>query len=788
MKLRSGGFVVCASVLVLLATWRSHKTVPSAARSNSPSGANSKVARPCAVKGYGKLPINFEVNQGQTDSQVRFLARGQGYTLFLTSQHAVLSLRKSEARSPKGGELESLNAERGVGRFALLNDRSSLAVDRFKPQDTQLTTNAVVEMRLVGAKASARVTGAEELPGKSNYFIGNDPKKWRTNIPTYAKVRVEDVYPGVDLVYYGNQGQLEYDFVVRPGANPKAIRLALTSGPSPERSARPGSAGAGEGSPVKIDATGDLAVQADGGEVRFHKPVMYQPASICNGQHPACNGQHAADKTPVDGHYTSDEQNQVAFTIGEYDRTRPLVIDPVLAYSTYFGGSGGDSANGIAVDGSGDAYVTGLTKSTDFPTTPYAFQARNHGNGNVFVTKFNPDGSALLYSTYLGGSGGDSANGIAVDGSGNAYVTGTTRSTDFPTVNPFQATNHMNTFFCCSFTAFVTKLDATGSALVYSTYLGGHGGGVGDIAKGIAVDSSGNAYIAGYTDSGDFPTANAIQPTNHSASDPRTNGFVSEFNATGSALTYSTYLGGSGNASGGDSINAIAVDNSGNAYMTGFTRSRDFPTTPNALQPTCSPGPAGCNGAFVTKINAGGSTLAYSTYLEQANQGEAIAVDGSGNAYVTGYSAFAAKLNARGSRLAYFTNLGGNGLTVGTGIALRGPGFAYVTGYTYANNFPTADPLQATNHAYANGGDNAFVTLLTPDGAGLVYSTYLGGSGSTHGLGIAVDGSGKAYVTGFTRSGDFPTSPNAFQPTNRTYNGYFYDATAFVAKISLGGN
>jgi len=190
----------------------------------------------------------------------------------------------------------------------------------------------------------------------------------------------------------------------------------------------------------------------------------------------------------------------------------------------------------------------------------------------------------------------------------------------------------------------------------------------------------------------------------------------------------------------------------------------------------------------VTKINAGGSTLAYSTYLEQANQGEAIAVDGSGNAYVTGYSAFAAKLNARGSRLAYFTNLGGNGLTVGTGIALRGPGFAYVTGYTYANNFPTADPLQATNHAYANGGDNAFVTLLTPDGAGLVYSTYLGGSGSTHGLGIAVDGSGKAYVTGFTRSGDFPTSPNAFQPTNRTYNGYFYDATAFVAKISLGGN
>jgi uncharacterized repeat protein (TIGR01451 family) len=304
------------------------------------------------------------------------------------------------------------------------------------------------------------------------------------------------------------------------------------------------------------------------------------------------------------------------------------------------------------------------------------------------------------------------------------------------------------------------------------------------VAKGIAVDGSGNAYVTGSTDSADFPTANAIQPTNHSHSDPATNGFVSEINPSGSALVYSTYLGGSGGANGGDENDAIAVDGAGNAYVTGYTRSADFPTTPNALQPACTPSPiGGCNQGFVTKINLGGTALAYSTYLPQAGLCEGIAVDGGGNAYVTGVGAIVAKLNPTGSSLVYFTQLG-TGQQAGTGIAVGSSGSAYITGYTYSNSFPTVNAVQATNRAYAAGYENAFVAQVTPDGSGLVYSTYLGGSTSTEGNGIAVDGSGNAYVTGFTRSSDFPVTSNAFQPTNRTFNGYYYVATGFVTKIS----
>jgi uncharacterized repeat protein (TIGR01451 family) len=467
----------------------------------------------------------------------------------------------------------------------------------------------------------------------------------------------------------------------------------------------------------------------------------------------------------------------------------------VLSYSTYLGGGtpvgpyATTSGNAIAVDGSGSAYVTGATATSDFPTTSDAFQGTNHSSSgsNAFVAKFSPDGSTLLYSTYLGGSGGETAYGIAVDGTGNAFLTGVTGSTDFPTVNPFQAAGHWNPNFGCRCTSFVTKLNGTGTTLVYSTYLGGSNN---DAAAGIAVDSSGNAYVTGSTTSADFPTANAIQPTNHSHSDPSTNGFVTEFNASGSALVYSTYLGGSGNAYNGDTSNAIAVDNAGNAYVTGFTNSSDFPTTPAAMQPACTPDFSGiCSSAFVTKIGPGGSTLAYSTYLSQAGWGDGVAVDSSGNAYVTGIGTFVAKLNPDGSGLVYFTQLfapSGNGPTVGTGIALGDPGSAFITGYTYSNSFPMANAIQSTNNAYASGRENAFVAQLTPDGAGLVFSTYLGGSDATEGNGIAVDGSSNIYLTGWTRSSDFPTTANAFQSTNRTFNGYFYTSTGFVSKISPG--
>jgi len=792
MKLKMCSFGVGASALVLLAAWGSRNAGLLPAKSAAANIASAKMAPSRAVDGYGKLPLSFEVNWGQTDARFRFLARGQGYTLFLNSQEAVLSLERSEASSEKDGKRKNRDSELAAGRFALFGNPSQLVTERARPPDPPRPMHAVLQMRLAGANANGRVKGEQELPGKSNYFIGNDPKKWRTDIPTYAKVRVENVYPGVDLVYYGNHGQLEYDFVVRPGSDPSAIKLTLTSSPSAAGKGSPDSIGPRDGSPVKIDADGDLVLHADGGEVLFHKPLIYQPASIGSRR-------GTAVKRLVAGSYTINEQNEVAFAIGEYDRTKPLVIDPVLAYSTYLGGSADDWGFGIAVDGSGNAYVTGSTSSTDFPA-PNSLQATNHGSQNAFVTKFNAAGSALVYSTYLGGSGlaGDQGNSIAVDGSGNAYVTGSTSSTDFPTANPFQTTIHGY------HNAFVAKLSADGSALLYSTYLGGSSP-LGDQGYGIAVDSSGNAYVTGSTSSADFPTASPIQGTLHGCCDA----FVAMFNPAGSALVYSTYLGGSGDDGG----YAIAVDSSGDAYVTGGTSSIDFPTV-NPFQAInrgfC--GISGCNSnAFVSKLGATGSALVYSTYLGGSgpDRGTSIAVDGSGNAYVTGTTgshdfptvkpfqstnnsfndptenAFVTKFNAAGSALVYSTYLGGSGNSSGgdegSGIAVDNFGNAYLTGRTRSSNFPTTpNAPQPTFHAAPGGGNyEAFVTDFNADGSALVYSTYLGGTGGDVGTGIAVDGSENAYIAGWTVSTDFPTTVNALQGTK--HGGH----DTFVTKISI---
>src|SRR5213593_1059199 len=777
MKLTQAGFGVVVGVWALLPAGGSFGEVKPAAK---PAATRPRpIAGDRVVQSYGKLPLSFEANRGQTDARVQFLTRGQGYTLFLTSHEAVLSLQKSQAGSPKGEKLTSPAS---------------------MPKGEQRTTSAVLRMRLVGANADGRVEGAEELPGKSNYFIGSDPKKWRTNIPSYAQVRVGNVYPGVDLVYYGNQGQLEYDFVVRPGANPSVIRLALASGSSAGGGGSREARGPSEKYLAKIDQNGDLLVRMEDGEVRFHKPVVFQPAS-------AADGRRSADRIPVDGHYTLSGHDQVAFAIGGYDTTKPLVIDPVLSYSTYLGGSGADQGQGIAVDASGNAYVTGSTTSVDFPIASL-LQPINRGgfNGNAFVAKLSADGSTLVYSTYLGGTGctsgqgGDAGNAIAVDASGNAYVTGITQSTDFPTANPFQPTNHGNSFFCGA-NAFVAKLNATGSTLVYSTYLGGFTGPGGwDSGNGIAVDGSSNAYVTGMAGSFDFPTANALQPINRCKGDPSTNAFVTKFNASGSALVYSTYLGGSGSSFGCDWANGIAVDSSGNVYLTGLTRSRDFPTTPNAVQPIYR-GFQGSPEAFVAKIHSSGSALIYSTYLGSSggDVGMGIAVDGTGSAYLTGSThsldfpttpnavqrinrgqgdAFVAKIHSSGSALIYSTYLGGSGVDRANGIAVDGSGNAYVTGVTDSTDFPTANVIQGTNH----GGSDAFLAKFSPDGSALVHSTYLGGSGDEcsqfRGSAIAVDDSGGVYLTGSTTSVDFPIA-NPFQPVNRD------SINAFMMKISF---
>jgi hypothetical protein len=621
------------------------------------------------------------------------------------------------------------------------------------------TTGGVLRMKLLHANPAAKVTGTDELPGTSSYFIGNDPKKWRSNVPTYAKVKYEGIYSGIDLVYYGNQRQLEYDFVVAPGADPSRIRFKFR--------------GAGT---LRIDDRGDLLLEAEGDEIRLQKPQVYQETS--------------GTRKAVEGHYRMAGANTISFRVADYDRSRPLIIDPVLVYSTYLGGTSTDIGIGIAVDSSGNAYLTGETTSTNFPTVN-ALQSSCGGgcaNGsNAFVAKINASGSALIYSTYLGGSVGDQGVGVAVDSSDNAYVTGYTQSSDFPTVNALQSSIGSGRVA----DAFVAKINASGSALIYSTYLGGSGS---DVGSAIAVDSSGNAYVTGATYSSNFPTVNALQSMN-GGNGGEGNAFVAKINASGSALIYSTYLGGSGNGGGntaGDLGTGIAVDSSGNAYVIGFASSSNFPTV-NALQSIYG---GGTYDAFVAKINASGSALIYSTYLggSQSDGGDGIVVDSSDNAYVTGFTqstdfptvnpiqanlrgggnAFIAKINASGSALIYSTYLGGSGGNdVGVGIAVDSSGNGYVTGGTNSTDFPTVNPIQTS----ISGVSDAFVAKINASGSALVYSTYLGGSGSDNGSGIAVDSAGNAYITGTTTSTNFPTM-NPLQPANAG------GEDAFVVKIA----
>jgi len=685
------------------------------------SGTSSAV-RPQVLEAYGKLPLSFEANQGQTDNLVKFLSRGPGYTLFLTPTELMLSLRQAAV----------------------------------KPANQQVNyQQTVLRLQLIGTNPPQPLTGIDELPGKANYFIGNDPKNWRTNIPTYAKVQQYDVYPGVDVVYYGNQRQVEFDFIVAPEADPKAIRLSVEGADR-----------------LEVDAQGDLVMHSGGGQIRVAKPLVYQ---VVDGV-----------RREVSGSYVLTDGHKVGFQIAAYDATKPLIIDPTLLYSTYLGGNSDDVGYGIGVDAAGNAYVAGYTSSTNFPTTAGAFQTASAGGYDAFVTKLNPTGSALVYSTYLGGSGDDVGYGIALDAAGNAYVTGTSRSTNFPTTAGAFQTAYGGGLS----DDFVTKLNPTGSALVYSTYLGGSGEDGGP--DRIAVDAAGNAYVTGITASGNFPTtAGAFQTA--FAGGPY-DAFVTKVDPTGSGLVYSTYLGGNSYDQG----NSIAVDAAGNAYVTGVTAGSNFPTTPGAFQTAFG---GGCCDAFVTKLNPTGTGLVYSTYLGGSGEdiGFGITVDTAGNAYVTGlttgsnfpttpgafqtayggggFDAFVTRVNPTGTGLVYSTYLGGSGTDIGNSIALDAGGNAYVTGTTDSVNFPTVNPVQAVN----GGGTDAFVTQVNPTASALVYSTYLGGSGNDQGIGIVLDSlpSPNAYVTGTTGSTNFPVTAGAFQTT---FGGGSEDA--FVAKIA----
>jgi Beta-propeller repeat/Domain of unknown function DUF11 len=720
---------------------------------------------------YSHLPLIFEPNQGQTDPKVRFLARGGGYGLYLTADEAVLALQRN-SRHP--------------------SDRTS-----------------AVSMKLVGATSTAKPTGDGQLPGTSNYLIGNDPSKWHRDLPQFERVRYPNAYPGIDLVFYGNQGRLEYDFEVAPGSDPRqvAFRFKNLAKHGPQN--------------LKIAAGGDLVLDLGGGDVRLQAPRVYQ--------------KFGAEERSVDGRFElrGREKDEVGFQVGAYDRSRTLIIDPILAYSTYLGGSGAESCSAItglpftpgcpaiAVDAAANAYVAGSTTSTNFPQTAGEFQP-NLGTGataNVFVAKFNPNG-VLLFATYLGGNGTDYAAGVAADSGFDVIVAGTASSGNFPTTDGPNNTAFQTTPVSGGKHVFVSKLDPTGRILLYSTYLSGHGT---DIASGLAVDQGGsNAYVTGTTTSTDsetgFPsTIGAYQTTSKAANqffftkvDP---------NASGSAsLLYSTYFGGSSPSTGSVVGGGITVDINSNAYITGGTNFIDMPIL-NAFQATNKGG----YDIFVAEINPAGVTgtqLLYSTYLGGSGDdiGYGIAVDSSPNTYVTGSTAstdfnagdvgttalqpgngggtdaFVAKLGVlctgtsctTALPLIYFSYLGGAGTDIGTAIGVDNNAAARITGWTNSPNFPiVGNALQST---YGGGSSDAFYAsvdtlatcspLTSPTCVPTSTSSYFGGSGADLGTGLALDTQGSSYLAGET------ASTSGFPLRNSAQGALSGPSDAFVAKLA----
>lgn len=653
-----------------------------------------------AVQKNFRLPISFEPGEGET----RFIARGLGYSLFITDTEAVAVVK-----------------------------------------------NATVRIGFSGARRPV-ITGEDPLPGHANYFFGKDPSKWRTDVPTFRRVVAHGVYEGIDLAYYGSGNDLEYDFIVHPGADPNQIRLSFRGTDRVEQEA----------------VSGDLVLHLPGGAIRQHLPVVYQ--------------EDGGRRTRLQARYTRTRSGTFAFDIARFDRTKELVIDPELGWSTYLGGSGNDYLTAIAVDAAGSTYVAGYTDSATLPN--FAPNPVSSGLSSVIVAKLDPTGSYLVYATYLGSG---VPLGLAVNAAGEAFVAGFAYSADFPTTpHAFQ------TLFIAGTDGFVTRINSSGNGLIYSTLMGRGS----TYISGIGVDAADNAHFAGVTDSPKYPTIGAIQSTLNGSSDA----VFSILNASGTGLLYSTFLGGR-SANGWP---AIVVDSSGNTYLTGSTGSSGFPTTPGSFQPALD------GGGWVAKFSAD-NALVYSTYLGPA-AGAALAVDSDGNAYVAGYTravnlpvtpgalkpsfngsnddSFVTKLNASGTALVYSTYLGGSNFDEISGIAVDASGNAYVCGYTQSSDFPIVNGMKG----HLDGLSDAFVTKIDPAGHSILFSTLLGGSNHDGAMSIHVNAAGnEIWIAGDTYSSDFPTvhslTPGAatqFKPDGFVTNIVFREPDLSIATTHAG--
>jgi len=700
---------------------------------------------------YGNLPLMFEANQGQSDSQVRFVSHGGGYSMFLTAGGLVLAV--SAPNAPASSKV--------VAESSAHQARPTLGPIHQMQRSYRNQESSSLAIHLVGSAPNPQIVGEIPLQTRVNYFVGRDPSQWHRNIPTYGQVRYHNVYPGIDLVYYGNNRHLEYDFDLAPGADPENIEFSVTGTDA-----------------LTIDSLGNLVLTKNAAQLVFHAPVVYQ--------------MERGARIPVAGSYVLRDSSHAAFSVGNYDRSKPLTIDPVLVYSTFVGGSGDVFSNGIEVDSSGDAYMVGTTDSPSLPSGSHALFATQF---RMFLIELDPTGSTLLFANYFGGtSGGDEPYAVVLDGSGNPYITGDTPSSDFPVVNAYQST------LSGTEDAFLIKFSSDGSTIDYSTYLGGS---TSQLGTSIAVDPSGEAMVAGMTQSTDFPVVNASQSSvvADQFGDWGVYGFLAKFAADGSSPVYSTYLAGSSLNTASwcsgclpdSEVWGVASDASGNAYVTGVTNTADFPVTAGAFA-IASPGTGTNDVGFVSKFSNTGA-LAYSTYLggQTSSRLDAIAVDATGSAYVTGYDtandgfpivttsicdpsvsacngAVIAKLDPTGATLVYSTFLGTSNNMNGQAIQVDSSGDAFIAGSDV--QFDLYNPIEE----YA-GNRDVVIAEIDSSASTVLMATFLGGQQLDEAAGLALDSSGAVYVTGVTQSFDFPVTQSAFQTV---WGG---PTDSFIAKI-----
>jgi hypothetical protein len=660
--------------------------------------------RVTSLEGFGqpnanflsKLPLSFEANQGQMQSGAKFISHGMSGDIIVTANEVILSHRGLTRNKSHQLVTESTSS----------NCKEIDCRNHAREQKPESRPN--ITMRMIDAHTTS-VKGIDELIGTVNYFIGNDPKNWHTNIKTYAKVRHEDIYPGIDQIFYGNGDQLEYDFIVSPGANPRAIRFRFRGQID-----------------LSIDQVGDLVLHAAGSqEIRLRKPVAYQEID--------------GARREVSARYVIRRHQETCLEIGAYDQSKQLVIDPTVSVSTYLGASGFDEVNSIAVDASRNIYVAGSTTSPEYASTDGL---------NAFVMKLNANGDQRIFLTVIGGNGDDRALGLAVDSGNNAVISGTTDSVDFAMTNALQAN-----YGGGDEDAFIAKIGPSGTSLIYSSYIGGSGD---DAANGIAVDGAGAAYVTGSTGSPEFSPAGSRDA------------FVSKFTATGNQRIYFKTIGGSSDDVG----SSIAIDSQGSAYIAGATNSADFPIL-NPAQGQASAlndafvsklNPAGSALVYSTYLAGSGDDKAFGISVDGAGSAYVVGSTTSPEfSPVGGADVFVTKLNPSGNQRMYFTTIGGSGDDVGRSITVDQNGNVYLTGSTESNNFPTANPAQ---RSIGGMSQDAFVTKLDNTGSILLFSTLVGGTGNEVGLGIMIDSDKNLYIGGFTTSLDFPTTNPPFQSAN----------------------